>query len=42
MNVNIAEGPNPATHVNPIKILNSPGKKYVVSYDSSGVIHFWE
>ena len=41
VNVNIAEGPNQAGHVNPIKVLPSPGKKFVVSYDVNGVIHFW-
>ena len=39
--LNIGEGPNPATHLNPIKIMPSTGKKYVVAYDVNGVIHFW-
>lgn len=38
--INVTE-PSHADHVNSIKILQSPGKKYVVAYDYSGVIHFW-
>lgn len=39
--INIGEGVNHAEHVNPIKIMPSPGKKFVVGYDVNGVIHFW-
>lgn len=41
VNVNITEGLNPANHLNSIKVLPSPGKKFVVSYDVNGGIHFW-
>lgn len=28
-------------HLNPIKLLQSPGKKFITAYDWSGVVHFW-
>lgn len=36
------DGPDHASHVNSIKVLPSPARKFVVSYDSNGVIHFWQ
>mgnify|MGYP001157927167 CR=1 FL=1 len=39
--INIGEGVNHSEHLNPIKIMPSPGKKFVVGYDANGVIHFW-
>ena len=36
------QGPEPSDHINPIKIMPSPNRKYVVSYDANGIIHFWQ
>ena len=36
------QGPDLAEHLNPIKVLSSPDRKYVVSYDVNGIIHFWQ
>ena len=34
--------PSLSDHINSIKIVPSPNRKYIVSYDINGVIHFWE
>ena len=35
-------GPSSAEHLNSIKVVPSPNRKFVVSYDVTGIIHFWE
>lgn len=35
-------GPSNSEHFNNIKVMSSPNRKYVVSYDINGIIHFWE
>ena len=35
-------GPSSSEHLNSIKLVPSPNRKFVVSYDVTGIIHFWE
>ena len=36
------QGPDPSEHLNSIRIKPSPDRRYVVSYDVNGVVHFWQ